>query len=313
MPDSLGIGDYISRWDTTKGIRTCHSNLWFSENNFITDYPHPYNKIGDGPEGPEVKITAEYLDFVLAQAKLTKVTVLGGKFSKTPPSGLNTLRYPLVFDNVISKGKMLIFSFQQEGVKMFAGLGMTGQFTFEKTPHSHLQFDLEIPEPFPSVMYYTDPRRFGNVNFSIQDMSAKLAPDIFTIEEKEFIARAKKVRTKKDVLSILMDQEKVCSGIGNYMVAEILYASNVSPFRPFSSITEQELSTICNEGKRIAMLSFQSHGLSIQDFTLPNGEFGGFKPYLQVYSKAETPEGHKVKAEIGSHGRTIWWDPIRQK
>lgn len=303
-----------SRWDMVKGNWTCDSKLWFRENNFITDYPHPYNKIGDGPEGPEVRVTADELDFLLANIKLLKVSVLGGKFAKTPPQGIDLLKYPLVFDNVSSKGKMLIFTFKETKMRMFAGLGMTAQFTHQKTEHSHLQFDLgDMPEPFPSTLYYTDPRRFGNVYFTEQDLSVKLAPGIFEIDEETMVSRSKKVNTKKDVLSVLMDQEKVVSGLGNYMVAETLYAAKVSPFRPFKQVTDDELRCICREGKRIALISYQSQGLSIQDFTLPDGRKGGFKPFLHVYTRGKTPANEPVKGEKGSHGRTIWWVPSVQK
>lgn len=280
---------------------------------FTTDYPHPYNKIGDGPEGPEVRITADELDFVLSGAWLKKVTVIGGKFVKTPPPGLDSLQYPLRFQSVHAKGKMLIFSFQDTKMKMFAGLGMTGQFTFTQTSHSHLQFDLDIPPPYSPVMFYTDSRRFGNVSFSEQDLSARLAPSIFEIEEKEFLARAGKVRTKKDILSVLMDQEKLCSGIGNYLVAETLYAAKISPFRPFASLSASELGRIHQEARNIAEMSYLNSGLSIESFTLPNGEEGYFKSFLQVYSQVETPQGEKVVPALGSHGRTIWWVPTAQK
>lgn len=265
------------------------------------------------PEGPEVKITADQLDFLFCNAKLLKVSVLGGKFLKTPPSGLNELKLPLTFSDVKSKGKMLIFSFQDSSVRMFAGLGMTGQFTLQKSMHSHLQFDLDIPSPFPSTIYYTDPRRFGNVNFSFIDLSSKLAPSFFDIEEKDLLERANKIKTNRDILSVLLDQEKLISGIGNYLVAEILYACKISPFRLFKNITTDELSLICKESKRIGLLSYQEQGLSIRDYKSPEGEDGKFKSFLQVYSQTKTSNDELVIGEKGSHGRTIWWVPSIQK
>jgi formamidopyrimidine-DNA glycosylase len=265
------------------------------------------------PEGPEVKITADCLDFYLYHSKLLGITVTGGKFINNPILGLTDLTYPLIFSSVCSKGKMLIFSFTNTLTKMFVGLGMTGHFGFVKQKHTHLEFILESDPLFPNRLYFSDQRRFGNIYFSKLNLSDKLAPCLFSIEEKEFLLRAGKIKTKKDILSVLLDQEKICSGIGNYLVVEILYESKISPFRLFESILLEELSTLYKGIKKIALLSYKQKGLSISDFVLPTGQKGTFISFLQVYNKSETSKGESVISSFGSHKRTIWWVPSVQK
>lgn len=265
------------------------------------------------PEGPEVKSSVDYLDFVLANTTLLGVSVIGGKFKKKPPKGLDKVRFPLVFKDVKSKGKMLIFSFKDTNMKMFAGLGMTGQFRFSKDAHSAIQFNLVAPPgPFGNVMYYTDSRRFGNIEFSEDDLSAKLAPCILGgLTLPQFMERAKKLKTKRIIYAVFMDQQAVCSGIGNYLIAEILYYAGVNPHREFNTLNDEELRLIHEGAVKIAQMSYEKKGTSIISYVNPDGEKGAYSNFLQVYRKTHTPKGELVVADKvkGCNGRTVWWVP----
>lgn len=219
---------------------------------------------------------------------------------------------------------MLIFEFKDTEMKMFAGLGMTGQFVFESDAHAGLEFELEAPPPYPTTMYFADMRRFGNVSFTKVDESARIAPSILdcgehvkAITQEEFLTRGKALqkRTSRDVVAVLMDQTEktgVCSGIGNYLLAEILYHSRVNPFRRFDSLTEEELIRIHRHALRIAADSFANQGMTVSDFISPTGETGKYQQFLHVYSRKKTPDGDTVVPVKGSHGRTIWWVPTKQ-
>lgn len=266
------------------------------------------------PEAPEVRVVAQYLDFYLCDVPLQKLTVIGGKFLKTPPTGMSLLKYPLTFQSVKSKGKMLIFSFKDTFVKIFIGLGMTGRFEFEQSTHSALRFDLEMPAPFSCELFFTDIRRFGNVTISETDLSEKLAPSVLDgIPEELFLSRARKLNTSRDVTSVLLDQNAVCSGIGNYLLAEILYHAKVNPFRTFKSLTTDELREILQWGMKVTKDAVKERGTSVSDFFLPDGSVGNYQKHLHVYSRTVTPKGEPVKREKGSHGRSIWWVPSVQR
>ncbi len=265
------------------------------------------------PEGPEVKITAEYLHGRLHGCVLLHLKVIGGKFLKIPPEGLERVKFPLTFEKVECKGKMLIFSFRDTPLRLFAGLGMTGQFLFRKAPHSALEFGLSNSSAIQS-MFFVDMRRFGNVSFSTRDLSLAIAPSILHgITEEEFLSRAVSLRTKRDVVSVLMDQKAVCSGIGNYLLAETLYAAQIDPFREFKNLSELEWELIRIAAVRVATHSYQHQGVTISDFVAPDESEGKFQSQLQVYGRKLTPRGETVVAQRGSHGRTIWWVPSVQK
>jgi formamidopyrimidine-DNA glycosylase len=265
------------------------------------------------PEGPEVKITTDYLHEKLRGSTLLEVKVIGGKFHKTPPAGLDKVKFPLTFESVGCKGKMLIFTFRDTTLRIFAGLGMTGQFLFRPAPHSALEFRIDFSGTLAS-MYFVDMRRFGNVSFSTRDLSSELAPSILGgITEEEFFTRASALRTKRDVVSVLMDQKAVCSGIGNYLLAEILYAAEIDPFREFKNLSELEWELIRIAAVQIATRSYRFQGVTVSDFVAPDETEGKFQSQLQVYGRKLTPKGEKVVAEKGSHGRTIWWVPSVQR
>lgn len=283
------------------------------------------------PESPEVKHSVDILRKYLQNKHLLKINIIGGKFIKTPPVNFDKLTFPLTFDNVRCKGKMLIFDFKDTEMKMFTGLGMTGQFVFFKDSYSALEFEIEeISEKEDLTLecklfhlYFNDMRRFGNVSFSTLDESSRIAPSILSCEDTkeisqtEFISRAKALqkRTSRDITSVLMDQTEktgVCSGIGNYLVAEILYHSGINPFRKFKSLSEDELLRIHKNSLQIALNSFKHQGMTISDFISPEGNEGNYQNFLHVYSRKTTPDGDTVVSEKGGHGRTIWWVPSRQ-
>lgn len=276
------------------------------------------------PESPEVKRSSEELDFILSNAILHDIKVIGGKFERSPPVGLSEIKslLPLKFKGVSSKGKMLIFDFipkdeetKEEIMRMFAGLGMVGQFLFEKRPGASIEFTLSNTLEDKTTMYFTDHRRFGNVSFSRFDLSAKLAPDVFTIPLEDFLIRSKdyRKRTSLSVYETLMNQEKVCSGIGNYVVAETLYRAKVSPHRLFKELTDDELVRIHESVQFIVNYSYEFQGMSIRAYISPNGEKGEFKTFLQVYSKKKTPKGETVQCDKSKGDRSIWWVPSVQK
>lgn len=269
------------------------------------------------PESPEVQLMAEELNFYLSEVSLIDIS---GHF-------LN-IQLPLKFKGVRCHGKLLIFDFHDTEIKMYAGLGLTGKFIFESNPHCTLEFHLESPPEFPKIMFFSDMRRFGNVSFSTEDQTLRLAPCILEnsvppISQSLFYTRAKALqsRTSRDVVSVLMDQTSktgVCSGIGNYLLSEILYHSGINPFRKFSTLNQEEIFRIHREALRISKESYE-HGGMDEFFVRKTGGLrglrglSGYRRFLHVYSQKKTPQGETVVAEKGSHGRTVWWVPEKQR
>lgn len=139
------------------------------------------------PEGPEVQLVVDNLHLFLEGRALKNVEIVGGKYKNNVPPNFEEFKreLPLYFSKVTAKGKMIIFHLKTLGgqpsrFNIYAGLGMTGNFTFapneREMKHAAFQFNIEGKAPFPTSFIYTDSRRFGNVYFSLQNLSDKLAP-----------------------------------------------------------------------------------------------------------------------------------------
>ena len=265
------------------------------------------------PEGPEVKIVGEDLDLLLTNTLITNVEILGGKFIRFPIQGHSKLKYPLKCEGVTTKGKLIIVNFKEVDFRLYITLGMTGMLSPDRTHHSHIAFHTDLKDPFPTVIYYNDPRRFGNLYFTSQKLEDKLAPSIFTITSDEFVSRLKQKKTTKDIVSVLMDQQSVCSGIGNYLVAEILFATKINPFRPTQLISIDEARELHAQAQIIVQASYRARGASVRDFFSFYNEKGEYSNHLKVYSRHITPRGEKIVSQQGKHKRTVWWVPDVQK
>lgn len=275
--------------------------------NFTIDYPHPYNKIGDGPEGPEVRSIVDelktYINYNIVDVYISE---------KTKKVKLDELRIPTKIVDIYSYGKKIIFKLTNKQNIMF-GLGMSGKFLLEPDKHSNVLFKLKKSKNTINL-YFDDARHFGSVKLYTNDELSlelnKLGPDILDrmIHDDEvstdewykiFVAKP----SKKRIADILTDQNKI-AGIGWYLMTEILYYSKVHPERPANTLTDEEWESIRLNSHTLIYSSYLSKGLSIKDYETPNRNLGTFK--CVVYGKKNDPNGYVVcNKKIGS--RTIHW------
>jgi len=146
--------------------------------------------------------------------------------------------------NIESKGKVLYFILDPKKYIKF-GFGLKGHITFEKTKNSKKYFKLDNDE----ILYFNDPMKsFGSVNILDKDDFLKeLSPDFledFTYNDlKNRLNRIiKKSKKDKNITELLMSQKNSFgSGLGNYLVAEIMNDAVLSPFTKLSELDEDKL------------------------------------------------------------------------
>ena len=103
-------------------------------------------------------------------------------------------------------------------------------------------------------------RNFGTLKFinSKKDLEKKLnelGPDMFEKETTfDIFKKAVKTKGKWNITKVLMDQ-KIISGVGNYIKSESLYRSAISPHRTIDSLSEEELK-LFNEIKYVIDQSY---------------------------------------------------------
>ena len=106
-----------------------------------------------------------------------------------------------------------------------------------------------------------------------------------------------RIRLKKNmdlqIGTVLMNQ-KVISGIGNYLRADILWMSKINPFRKVMDLSDKDIKTIYEKSKIAASDMYEHH----------------------IYNKKYDINGHPVVKEVlfgGGTKRYIYWVPEIQK
>lgn len=269
------------------------------------------------PEGPEVKTTTDFLS-KYTNKTLSGFCVLSGRYAKAGgvPNDSAAL-LPAKIKSVDCKGKFIYFTLKHndnQDYYLFSTLGMSGMWSNVKSKHARFAifFDDE------SVLYYNDTRNFGTLKFvnekSVLDKKLKsLGPDIlsYDVPLQEFISRFNR-KHNKTIAECLMNQS-VVSGIGNYLKAEILYRSKLSPHRLVKDINHLEWVSLHFNSKVQIVKAYKLGGATIESYRQPNGAEGLYSRRFAVYNQKTDPSGNQVIKEQTADKRTTHWVPNIQK
>jgi len=212
------------------------------------------------PEGPEVKEISDSLNTFWKDQTLQSVTPISGRYHNTDHLLSFQSALPLQIKEINCKGKFIYWTFENE-TYLFHTLGMSGWWTNNdnKFLHARIKFNSDS-----KTLFYHDQRNFGTMKYVVgkEELEKKLnslGPDVFS---DEFLSPAefKRILTKgkrgeKTLAQLLMDQ-KVFSGIGNYLKAEILWMCKLSPHRTPNSLKEDEMFNLMWFTRSIAQESF---------------------------------------------------------
>lgn len=267
------------------------------------------------PEGPEVKIIVDNLKTLLINDSLAAVDILGGRYIDNQPEYYQEFisLLPLKIESVNCKGKFIWFQFEKDW-SMWCTLGMAGSWKHNATKHSDIQFTT-----FNNDLWFTDPRHFGTIKFCkdpklLTKKLKTLGPDMLSdseYTEDEFCQRIRRYN-KHDLCKVLMNQTYF-SGIGNYLKAEILYASKISPFRKLSDISDEEIKILFQNIRKIITASYKARGATIKNYSDLEDNKGEYTFQFKVYNQTKDENGYIVKKTVTSDNRTTHWVPEVQK
>jgi len=117
---------------------------------------------------------------------------------------------------------------------------------------------------------------------------------------------------EKRIGNVLVNQ-KVISGIGNYLRADGLWLARISPFRKVGELSDKELETIYNCFRALMWGDYapdeaRKKGYIGGDFKIPHD----YKREFFIYRQETDIEGRKVVKEKlyeGTQKRYIYWIP----
>lgn len=300
------------------------------------------------PEGPEIIITTQYLNTKLKKKKIESIKILSGRYTHEKLKGFDLLKNtPITIETIDSKGKfmwMKLIDNVGNTIYMLNTFGMTGRWSFHKDRNARIKFVIKSNTNTEKKydLYYIDTRNMGTLKFVtdkriLQKELDKLAPDVLKTvmddddlvrEIKQYIARSK---TDKNLVKVLMDQKAIVSGIGNYLVAEILYDAKLDPHRSIKSLSEYQLKNLAHSIRKIAKQSYYKNEVGYMDqFKLfmkthvdrvDKGIFPNYHPDIKptesfqfkVYRKKKDPHGNDVETDELVKNRKIHWVKNIQK
>ena len=105
-----------------------------------------------------------------------------------------------------------------------------------------------------------------------------------------------------------MNQSKI-SSIGNYLKAEILYASQISPFTKIKHFDKEIRLNLYQNIINIPKQSFLSNGVSIRDYYTPENNAGKYQFNLKVYNRKKDNNDYEIITDTTSDKRTTYWCP----
>lgn len=278
------------------------------------------------PEGPEVKLSADLIRPLVVGKKIkiaysTSNSRYGDSRNVNPELGEHYKSLCLKgtdvwVSSVGTRGKFMYWKLSLDenmdtpGWVMFSTFGMTGQWSPTKGKHPCFVFEFTDG----TQMVFNDPRHFGTIKFyHINELQKKLDdlgwdPLMMPLNTNLKWITQQLGKTSKFIAEVLMDQT-VFSGVGNYIRAEALYLSKLSPWRQSNKLTPSEIETLCKSIVSVMESSYQHQGATIQTYKTAYGEEGRYSTLFQVYGKKQDPMGRKVVKNLTPDKRSIHWCP----
>jgi formamidopyrimidine-DNA glycosylase len=297
---------------------------------------------------PEINEVRKYADFVKSKLKkINKINILNGRYKKHGPFPLykelvNTL--PVNVIDIKTKGKFM-YMILSDGYYLFSTLGLSGGWVYQdnktkkyshpeiieylnkkdvdaylETSLNHL--NVEFVTDHGSIFFY-DTLSFGTLKVikNETELNKKLntlGPDIMdnSTTYEIFKQRIQMNRNMTKEIGIVLMDQKTISGIGNYLRADILWLSKISPFRKINKITDNELKEIYHNSKVLTWGDYDYKKAIKEKIITSKDELPrDYERDFFVYFEDKDIYGHKIiKEELyeGSQKRFIYWVKERQ-
>jgi formamidopyrimidine-DNA glycosylase len=245
------------------------------------------------PEMPEVESLAQFLTERCVGRVIARIELVAFSALKTYDPPLSAL-HGLEIESVTRHGKYLDISAQ--GLHLVFHLARAGWLRWrESLPETPakpgrgplaLRVRLDDGSGFDLTEAGTQRKLAVHVVADPQDiaMVATLGPDPLSPDFDQPALQAVLARAGRAQLKGVLKDQRILAGIGNAYSDEILHAARLSPFKPSSSLTEAELSTLYRAIKgELAGAIARAEGLAAKDLK------GEKKSGLRVHGRKGQP------------------------
>ncbi len=258
------------------------------------------------PEGPEVKISTDFLKKNVR--KINSINIESSAYKKKFSQVINIANKHLTEKaNFSCIGKNIFLKLSEKN-NLHIHLGMTGSFTFKKQKHNHLSFSTPNGK-----IFFNDIRRFGFVKIiSDETICLKFNKIIDILNDdydiKTHINLLNNISGNLEICKILLNQ-KYFPGVGNYLKSEILFALKIHPNRKWKTIKKHSYKDICFYTKKITTEAYKKGGAELRDFKNPNSKSNFI---LKIYGKNKTVNDLDVMKIKSKDNRTSYYCSIQR-
>jgi len=226
------------------------------------------------PEGPEVRRTAIRLDAALAGQPIVQVTAR----TKAARHWLAEHETELVgkkIAKVRSHGKHLI-GWIEGGYYFHSHFMMWGRWetiATRKAPQPQPRERARIVTPKMTAMLTSAPVFEVGAGDPYQELEnlASLGPDAIPYPEdgpfnvREFNRRLRLTANRKRAIGVVLLDQRIVAGLGNYLRAEVLFDCRLDPWKTVSSLTRNELKCVDRAVADISHRAWSSGGITVTD------------------------------------------------
>jgi formamidopyrimidine-DNA glycosylase len=304
------------------------------------------------PEGPEVREVCDGVQSTLEGNLLYKIKLsekakhvgldkiyLPQKVVKVSPFGKKILIY-------LEDGTLIANELRMSGYWSFIKHPKHTHFTFvykkkrkNSSPGTNTSHSKEISTDDYSKhyhskryrFYFTAVRNLGKTHVYFtpetqQTFFSSIGPDILEhalttpidsdLWRERYLEMTKKRKgTKPFLICDALIEQKIFSGLGNYLRADILWKARISPLRPAQELTAEEYERLRIISHELTKLAYLAKGSTFKTYRNVEGEEGEYK--FLVFMQDVDPLGNKVLRsrfkESKWTNRTVHWCPDVQK
>ena len=236
------------------------------------------------PEGPEVKISTDFLKKNVR--KINSINIESLAYKKKFSQVINIANKHLTEKaNFFCIGKNIFLKLSEKN-NLHIHLGMTGSFTFKKQKHNHLSFSTPNGK-----IFFNDIRRFGFVKIISDETICLKFNKIIDILNDNY-----DIKTHINLLNNI--------SVGNYLKSEILFALKIHPNRKWKTIKKHRHKDICFYTKKITTEAYKKGGAELRDFKNPNSKSNFI---LKIYGKNKTVNDLDVMKIKSKDNRTSFY------
>ena len=270
------------------------------------------------PEGTEIKLFAKRLNNSFAGQQLQSITIVRGPYKENEKEKYKHFReqvetfHPHTIKSVRNKGKWLYFKLDGDYAALGIHHGMEGSWCNDSS-NKHIILELKLKcEKKNKKIYFQDSRRFGTFTLLTKDELKKeldkLGPDIFKMTPEKFNESLETKRIQNHRLCEALMDQRIISGIGNYLRADVMYSAKLDPKMEIKDLDDSDKQRLYDAIRKVSRTSYKA-GSTTVGYYESSIHSGGYK--FLVYQKAICPKGIEVCTFKDKNGRTVYYVPLK--